>query len=154
MLQTLLSIPPWDMFPSRASFYPRHDWNTFFLSYAYQFGIWLVQINVYKIFKKEVYPPQDKSVVDQEGTYPSALTWAVSDTLPMLLGLGAEIVLIRRLARDFGPPGFILNTFELGNVGLMAKALAAEWAVEWAWLEAQYWVNELWNRYKGYQEIA
>jgi len=32
------------------------------------------------------------------------------------------------------------------------KAIAAEWAVEWAWLEIQYWVNEWYYWYKGYHE--
>jgi hypothetical protein len=45
-----------------------------------------------------------------------------------------------------------LNHFELGNVGLMVKAMAAEWAVEWAWLEIQYWVNEWYYWYQGYHE--
>jgi hypothetical protein len=152
MLQTLLWIPPSEMFPPLSAFYPRHDLKTFFLSYGYQFGMWLVQMSVYKSFKNQIYPVPEKSVVDHEGTYPSALTWAVSDTLPMLLGLGVEIILLRSLARDFGPSGLVLNTLELGNVGLMVKALAAEWAVEWAWLEVQYWANELWYKYKGYQE--
>jgi len=152
MLQTLLWIPPSEMFPPLSAFYPRHHWKTFFLSYGYQFGMWLLQISVYKSFKNQIYPVPEKSVVDHEGTYPSALTWAVSDTVPMLLGLGVEIILLRSLARDFGPAGLVLNTLELGNVGLMVKALAAEWAMEWAWLEVQYWANELWYKYKGYQE--
>lgn len=110
-------------------------------------------MSVYKSFTDQVYPVQlEKNVANHEGTYPSALTWAVSDTVPMVLGLGIETILLRSLARDFGPTGLVLNTFELGNVGLMVKALAAEWAVEWAWLEVQYWANELWRKYKGYQE--
>jgi len=122
------------------------------LSYFYHFGFWLLQINTLRNFKQEFYPTPDKRVTDREGTYPDALSTAVSDSLPMLLGLGVETILLRSIARDFGPPGFVLNTLELGNVGLMVKALAAEWAVEWAWLEVQYWANEAWYWYKGYQE--
>lgn len=153
MLQILLSIPPSEVFPPLSAFYPRHNWKTFFLSFGYQFGVELLQMSVYKSFTDQVYPVQlEKNVANHEGTYPSALTWAVSDTVPMVLGLGIETILLRSLARDFGPTGLVLNTFELGNVGLMVKALAAEWAVEWAWLEVQYWANELWRKYKGYQE--
>ena len=72
--------------------------------------------------------------------------------IPMALGLGVETILLRNLAKDFGPTGLVMNALEIGNVGLMVKSLAAEWAVEWAWLEVQYWVNEWWYRIKGYQE--
>lgn len=99
-----------------------------------------------------VYPPPENAVEDHEGTYPSSLTAAVSDVVPMILGLGVETILLRNLARDFGPSGLVLNTLEIGNAGLVIKALAAEWAVEWAWLEAQYWVNEWWHWYKGYHD--
>jgi len=56
------------------------------------------------------------------------------------------------LAREFGATGLVMNAFEIGNVGLIVKSLAAEWAVEWAWLEVQYWVNEWWYWMKGYHE--
>lgn len=130
--------------------YPYHNWTTFFLSYFYHFGIWLLQINVHKVFRQLVYPAPETNVEDHEGTYPYSLTAAVSDTVPMILGLGVETILLRNLARDFGPAGLVLNSFELRNVGLIVKALAAEWAVEWAWLEAQYWLNEIWYWYKGH----
>jgi len=152
ILQTLLWVPYWELFPSRRDFFPRHHWKTFFLSYFYHFGIWLFQINVYKAFQKTYYPASEDAVTLPEGTYPSALTAAVSDILPMIFGLGVEIVLLRGLARDFGPKGLVLNTFEPGNVGLLVKALAAEWAVEWTWLEIQYWVTELYGKFKRYQE--
>ena len=111
-----------------------------------------MQINVYKKFQNKYYPTQEDAVIVPEGTYPSALTAAISDIIPMVFGLGVEIILLRGLARDFGPRGLVLNNLELGNVGLMVKALAAEWAVEWAWLEVQYWTTELWYRFKRYQE--
>jgi hypothetical protein len=148
----LLWVPYWELFPPRRAFLPYHNWRTFFLSYFYQFGIWLLQINVYKAFQKTQYPAKEDAVMGPEGTYPSALTAWVSDVLPMICGLGVEIILLRGLARDFGPKGLVLNTLELGNVGLMVKALAAEWAVEWAWLEVQYWATELWCKFKRYQE--
>jgi len=152
ILQSLLWIPSGELFPPRTAFYPRHNWNTFLLSYFYHFGIWLLQINVYRNFKHEVYPSPNKGHIDREGTYPDALSAAVSDSLPTLLGLGVETILLRSLARDFGASGLVLNTLEVGNMGLMVKALAAEWAVEWAWLEIQYWANETWYWYKGYRE--
>lgn len=70
----------------------------------------------------------------------------------MVLGFPIEIMLLRGLARDFGPSGLVLNSLEFANIGLLVKAIAAEWAVEWAWLEAQYWVNELSYWYKGYHD--
>ena len=70
----------------------------------------------------------------------------------MVLGLGVEAILLRSLAREYAPSGFVLNPLELGNVGLMVKAMAAEWAMEWAWLEIQYWVNEWYYCYKGYRQ--
>jgi hypothetical protein len=151
-LQSLLWLPYYEWLPPLRDFYPRHNWNTFFLSYFYNFGIWLLQINVHKAFKQNVYPPIESTVEDHEGTYPSSLTGVVSDTVPMVLGLGVETILLRSLAREYGPSGLVLNPFELGNVGLMVKAMAAEWAVEWAWLEIQYWVNEWYYWYKGYHE--
>ena len=108
-------------------------------------------MNVYKFFQNAFFPPADMHLVAYEGLYPSALTASVSDFVPMILGLGAEIVLFRGVARDAGPGGLVLNTWEIGNVGLMVKALAAEWAAEWVWLEAQYWVNRIWCQYVGYQ---
>ena len=152
-LQSLLWIPSSDLFPPREAFCPQRNWRPFFVSYFYNFGIWLVQINVHKNFEQLVYPPSEiTNGEDHDGTYPSSLTSFVSDTIPLVLGLGVETYLLRTLARDFGPMRLVLRPFELGNVGLVVKALAAEWAVEWAWLEAQYWVNEWWNRY--YKRIS
>ena len=151
-LQSLLWLPYWEFFPSKELFYPRHNWNTFFLSYFYHFGIWLLQINVHKNFKQIFYPSIENAVTDHEGTYPSSLTGVVSDTIPMVLGLGVETILLRSLAREFGATGLVMNAFEIGSVGLIVKSLAAEWAVEWAWLEVQYWVNEWWYWMKGYHE--
>ena len=143
-------MPYWELFPARHAFFPRHNWKTFFLSYVYHFGIWVLQINVYNDFQKTHYPTKEDTVIIPEGTYPSALTAAVSDIVPMIFGLGVETILLRGLAREFGPSGLVLGTFELGNVGLMVKALAAEWAVQWAWLEIQYWATELWYKLKRY----
>jgi hypothetical protein len=148
VLESLLLIP-YSTFPYRGAFYPKHDWKTFFLSYFYHFTIWVLQVTVYRNFKKLVYPPAEKSLRRHEGTYPSALTGAVSDIVPLIFGLGFESVLLRRLAQEVAPPYMILNALELGNVGLLVKAVAAEWAVEWAWLEFQYWANEWWYRLKG-----
>jgi hypothetical protein len=111
-----------------------------------------LQINVHKNFKEIFYPPIENAVYDHEGTYPSSLTGVVSDAIPMVLGLGIETILLRSLARDFGPSGLVLNALEIGSVGLMVKAFAAEWATEWAWLEVQYWANEWWCWVKGYHE--
>jgi len=70
----------------------------------------------------------------------------------MMLGLGIETILLRSLAKEFGPRGLVLNPLEVGSFGLIVKSLAAEWFAEWAWLEAQYWINEGWYWYKGYPE--
>jgi hypothetical protein len=70
----------------------------------------------------------------------------------MMLGLGVETILLRSLAKEYLPSVYVLNSLELGNLGLIVKALSAEWAVEWAWLEMQYWVNEGWYWYQGYHE--
>ena len=152
-LQSLLSLPYWEFFPPRKAFHPlHHNYYTFFLSFFYHFGTWLVQINVHKNFKQIFYPPIENAVYDHEGTYPSSLTGLVSDAIPMVLGLGIETMLLRSLARDFGPSGLVLNAVEIGSLGLMVKAFGAEWTAEWAWLEVQYWVNEWWYWIKGYNE--
>jgi hypothetical protein len=148
-LQSLLWLPYWEFFPSRRAFYPlNHNRNTFFLSFFYHFGIWLLQINVEKHFKLYFYPPLENANYDHEGTYPSSLTGVVSDAVPMVVGLGIETILLRSLAREFGPSGLVLNFWEIGSWGLIVKAFAAEWAVEWAWLEVQYWINEWWYWFK------
>ena len=74
----------------------------------------------------------------------------ISDTVPTLFGLGVEAILLRSVAREFGPSALVLMPVELGNVGLVVKSFAAEWATEWVWLECQYWVNEAWSWFKGY----
>jgi len=155
VLQILLLAPYWEVFPPIDSFFHNrsYDLTTFFLSYLYNFGFFLFQINVHKSFKRIVYPTPDTAVEDHEGTYPSALTSTICDIIPGIMGLGMELISLRSLARHYGPPGLVMNTVELGNVGLMVKALAAEWAVEWAWLEVQYWTNELWYWYKGYHNL-
>lgn len=66
----------------------------------------------------------------------------------MVVGLGIETILLRSLAREFGPSGLVLNFWEIGSWGLIVKSFAAEWAVEWAWLEVQYWTNEWWYWFK------
>jgi hypothetical protein len=151
-LQSLLLEPNSPIFPPLEAFYPRHNLKIFLLSYIYNFGIWLLQINIHKNFKAIVYPTQENAVAeDHEGTYPSSLTSLVSDTIPLVVALGVETILLRGVARDYLPSGLVLGIFELGNVGLVTKALAAEWAAEWVWLELQYWVNEGWSWYRGYR---
>ena len=149
-LQSLLALPYWEWFPPRQAFYPHHNWNTFFLSYFYHFGVWLVQINVHKLFKLMFYPALENGEEEHEGTYPGSLTAVVSDTVPTLLGMGIEAVLLRSLAREVVAQGLVLNALEVGNLGLLVKSFAAEWATEWVWLECQYWVNEGWCWFKGY----
>jgi len=152
-LQSLLWIRPTDTFPSWQAFSPRHNWPTFFLSYTYHFTLWILQINVFNYLRKKVYPPKLQNFIREgDGTYPAALSAVVSDLIPMVCGLGVESILFRRLAREVGPAGLVLGTTEFGNIGLLVKALAAEWAVEWLWLEVQYWTNEAWYKYKEYSE--
>jgi hypothetical protein len=146
-LQTFLYLPPNLPFPPLRDFYPRHNWKIFFLSYFYHFGIWIIQTNAYHSFQMTFYPGPEVETLKSQGAYPSALTASVSDLVPTVMGLGVEIMLARGVAREAHPAGSIPGIRELGNLGLMVKALAAEWAAEWAWLEAQYWTHVLWCKY-------
>jgi hypothetical protein len=93
------------------------------------------------------YPGPELETLERAGAFPSALTASISDLVPTVVGLGFETMLLRGIAREVAPAAMIPGIWELGNVGLIVKSLAAEWAAEWAWLEAQYWAHQIWCKY-------